>query len=179
MAWPNTTISTSNVDSGSDTPANARAQIKETIDAVNSMITSGVPLGALGFAAIHTENNTQFGSTYKANVSVTFQTGNVVTTSNTGYTLTLAAGTYMIDFLPTADISGDGDLAFTPDPVWISTVTGTSFAPGSGVNAGKFAVYNGGDNIFTANVQFNANLVVTNQPTGAPPVRSIRIYRLA
>jgi hypothetical protein len=179
MAWPNTTISTSNVDSGSDTPANARAQIYETITAVNDMISGGVPLGALGFAALHTENLTQFGTDYKANVSVTFQTGNVVTTSNTGYTITLAAGTYMVDFLATGEIAGDGTVTLDPEPIWIPSVAGTSFAPGSGVNAGKFAVYNATDNIFTANVQFNANLVVTDQPTGSPPVRAIRIYRLA
>jgi hypothetical protein len=179
MTWPNTTISTSNVDSGSDTPATARAQIYETITAVNSMITGGVPLGALGFAAIRTENLVQFGTDYKANVSVTFQTGNVVTTSNTGYTLTLAAGTYMVDFLATSEISGDGSVVLTPSPNWIQSVSGTSFAPGSGVNAGKFSVYNTNDNIFTANVQFNANLIVQDQVTGLPPIRAIRIYRLA
>ena len=179
MAWPNTTISTSNVDSGSDTPANARAQIYQTITAVNDMITSGVPLGALGFAHIRTSDNTLFGSTYKCKATVVYQTGNVVTTSNSAYTLTFAAGTYMVDFLSSSEISGDGDISLSPDPNWISGVSGTSFAPGSGVNAGKFAVYNSNDNIFTANVQFNANLVVTNETSGTPPIRSIRIYRLA
>jgi hypothetical protein len=179
MTWPNTTISTANVDSGSDTPANARAQIYDTITAVNEMITGGPPLGALGFAYIRTLENTNFGGTYKANVSVTFQSGNVITTSNQGYTLTLAAGTYLVDFVATGEISGDGTVTLDPEPAWIASVAGTSFAPGSGVNAGKFAVYNSTDNVFTANVQFNANLVVTDQPTGSPPVRSIRIYRLA
>ena len=108
MAWPNTTISTSNVDSGSDTPANARTQIYQTITAVNDMITSGPPLGALGFAYLRTLENRNFGGTYKANVSVTFQTGNVVTTSNSDYTLSFAAGTYLVDFVATSEISGDG-----------------------------------------------------------------------
>jgi hypothetical protein len=167
------------VDSGSDTPANARAQIYQTITAVNDMISGGVPLGALGFAHVRTENNTLFGSTYKCQATVVYQTGNVVTTSNTGYTLTLGAGTYMVDFVATGEISGDGTVTLDPDPVWIPSVAGTSFAPGSGVNAGKFSVYNATDNIFTANVQFNANLVVTDETGGNPPVRSMRIYRLA
>jgi hypothetical protein len=176
--WPNTTISTSNVDSGNDLPRLARADLKQTIDTLNDIITGPVPLGALGFAAIRTENLVQFGADYKANVSVTFQTGNVVTTSNTGYTLTLGAGTYMVDFLATQDISGDGSIVLNPDPAWIPSVSGTSFS-GSGVNAGKFSVFNSGDNIFTANVQFNANITVQDQATGSPPIRSFRIYRLA
>ena len=45
MTWPNTTISTDNVDAGSDEPRLARAQIKETIDAVNQMISNGAELG--------------------------------------------------------------------------------------------------------------------------------------
>lgn len=176
MAWPNTTISTSNVDSGSDTPANARAQIYQTITAVNDMITAGVPLGALGFAHIRTSDNTLFGSTYKCKATVVYQTGNVVTTSNSAYTLTFAAGTYMVDFLATSEISGDGDLALQPITAsWIPSVSGSSFAPA----AGKFAVYNATDNIFTANVQFDANLVVSNETGGTPPIRVMRIYRLA
>lgn len=38
MAWPTSTASTANVDSGSDNPGSARADIKQNIDNVNSII---------------------------------------------------------------------------------------------------------------------------------------------
>lgn len=43
MAWPSTAVSTANLDSGSDSPASARADILEAVQAVNSMMTNPLP----------------------------------------------------------------------------------------------------------------------------------------
>ena len=40
MAWPNVTLTTSNLDSTSDSPANARADLYDTVVAVNDIISS-------------------------------------------------------------------------------------------------------------------------------------------
>jgi hypothetical protein len=38
MTWPNTQVSTSNLDSGTDSPALARANIKSAVDNLNSLV---------------------------------------------------------------------------------------------------------------------------------------------
>jgi hypothetical protein len=38
MTWPNTQVSTSNLDSGTDSPALARANIKSAVDNINSVV---------------------------------------------------------------------------------------------------------------------------------------------
>lgn len=43
MTYPTTAISTANVDSGTDSPALAREQIKEVVDALNQFRTDGLP----------------------------------------------------------------------------------------------------------------------------------------
>lgn len=43
MTWPTTAISTANVDAGTDSPALAREQIKESFDALNLLRTNQIP----------------------------------------------------------------------------------------------------------------------------------------
>lgn len=43
--WPTTTISTSNLDAGSDRPSLARADIKSMADVVNELVNYGAPTG--------------------------------------------------------------------------------------------------------------------------------------
>ena len=40
MAWPTSTINTTNLDAGADSPASARADLKVAVDSLNSIITS-------------------------------------------------------------------------------------------------------------------------------------------
>lgn len=40
MAWPNVTLTTTNLDNSSDSPANARADLYDTVVAVNDIIAS-------------------------------------------------------------------------------------------------------------------------------------------
>lgn len=49
MAWPTTQIVTTNIDAGTDSPATARAQIKEAVDSLNLL-----PLGSGSAAIGHT-----------------------------------------------------------------------------------------------------------------------------
>jgi len=48
MSWPNTPISTANLDSGTDSPAAARADLLATVQAVNTMMTDPLPTGQGG-----------------------------------------------------------------------------------------------------------------------------------
>lgn len=43
--WPSTTISTTNLDAGSDRPSLARADIKQMADVVNELVNYGAPSG--------------------------------------------------------------------------------------------------------------------------------------
>ena len=116
MAWPNTTISTSNVDSGSDTPANARAQIYQTITAVNDIIGTG-PAGefhVIKFTGLHVRPDTHIPGNYNwypvmanayasGNAFVQFRANirsNVATTS--GPVLSLPQGRYEVSFIDTS-----------------------------------------------------------------------------
>lgn len=48
MAWPSTPITTTNLDSGSDRPADARPDLLAAVQAVNSMMTDPLPTGQGG-----------------------------------------------------------------------------------------------------------------------------------
>lgn len=47
MAWPTTTIVTTDMDAGTDSPANARAQIKQMAENVNDMMNSRAALNGV------------------------------------------------------------------------------------------------------------------------------------
>jgi hypothetical protein len=112
--WPNTAISTANVDAGNDLPRLARTQIKDTIDAVNSI--SSMPSGefhVIKFTGLHTRpqsyipgNFTWFPTLTSAYASgnsfVQFRSNlrsNVATTS--GSCFVLPQGRYEVSFLDT------------------------------------------------------------------------------
>lgn len=48
MSWPTTPISTTNLDSGTDSPAAARADLLAAVQAVNTMMTDQLPTGQGG-----------------------------------------------------------------------------------------------------------------------------------
>jgi hypothetical protein len=116
MAWPNTTISTSNVDSGSDTPANARAQIYQTITAVNDIINTG-PAGE--FVVIKFTGNVARpfsyipgNFTWYPEMTTAYVSGNSFvqfranvqnnTATSSGYAMVLSAGRYEVSFIATS-----------------------------------------------------------------------------
>jgi microcystin-dependent protein len=47
MAWPTASIPTTNLDSGSDSPAAARADLLAAVQALNAIIAEALPAGAL------------------------------------------------------------------------------------------------------------------------------------
>ena len=125
MAWPSTKASTSNVDAGSDSPSSARADIKQNIDNVNSIIdefdiaspsngdiltynsTSGAwepgaaASGGTSVAIIGITSGEELvsGSTYRAALTEDFDPSGIVSL-NGSYQITLTAGTYAVKLEP-------------------------------------------------------------------------------
>lgn len=74
MAWPTTTITTTDMDAGTDSPAVARAQIKQMADDINAMIAAlNAALGVAGLDASGLIATTQL-PTIPANKGGTGQT---------------------------------------------------------------------------------------------------------
>ena len=122
MAWPaSTKAGTTNVDAGSDSPTNARADIKQNIDNVNSIIdefdiaspnngdqltynsTSGAwepsaPSGGTQIAQFSIQSGAGenvSGNIYRREVGGEFDPSSILTLST--YQFTLGAGTYIIE----------------------------------------------------------------------------------
>ena len=110
--WPNTAISTANVDAGNDLPRLARSQIKDTIDAVNAI--SSMPAGevhVIKFTGLHVRPDTHIAGNYtwypvmanayvSGNAFVQFRANirsNVATTS--GPVIVLPLGRYEVSFI--------------------------------------------------------------------------------
>lgn len=94
--WPTTTISTSNLDAGSDRPSLARADIKSMADVVNELVNYGAPTSS-PYAVHLTINTTEqqiSGATYRKTVTEEFDNGNLCTLSDSNYRFTLLAGSY-------------------------------------------------------------------------------------
>jgi hypothetical protein len=102
MTWPNTAISTTYLDAGSDRPSLARADIKLMADAVNAMITEGGGSKFIKIGIVDGTGNYQnlgldpdSGSyIYRTKFSIVSDTASIATLSNSNYRLTLPAGTY-------------------------------------------------------------------------------------
>lgn len=121
MAWPSgTKAPTTNVDAGSDRPALARADIKQNIDNVNSIIDTfdiaapsngdilvynstagawepGAPVGGgidLGVTTINSGEELVSGNIYRRTVAELYDSGSFITITGGGFQFTLAAGTY-------------------------------------------------------------------------------------
>lgn len=130
MAWPTTKAGTTNVDAGSDSPTNARADIKQNIDNVNSIIdefnisspsdgdllqyssSSGqweqVASSSVGSAtsmalisALTGDENVS-GGIYRTELEESFDPNGIISL-NGSYQFTLTAGTYFIDMKPFLD----------------------------------------------------------------------------
>lgn len=62
--WPSTTISTANLDAGSDRPSLARADLKQMADVVNELVNYGAPTGSV-FFIVSSDLSTASGGTDK------------------------------------------------------------------------------------------------------------------
>jgi len=178
MTWPNTTISTSNVDSGSDTPANARAQIYDAITAVNSMISDGPTRGEVqiytGGTRVYTASAVQ---RIRANAAINYQIGTTIVSSilDNGE-LVIQPGTYVIDVLSS---QGTGDWQFQSNNTSIGMPSGTSVnytTPGSGYSA-AFTTVGGANTVVTVTAVMSANLNTLSGAAGYP--NYYRITRIA
>lgn len=160
MTWPNVAISTANVDDGSDRPSQARAQIKQTIDAVNSMIDNGP---SRGFVELVTtglksyQNTTPPETRYRSNVSIAYQTGgNVVTKITDNGEFEIPPGTYMYSF-PATDQFAVGTFRITSN-------TGIGSQQLTSVADGTVRIGNPMTTIFTTNTAISANINSTMVP---------------
>ena len=168
MAWPNTTISTGNVDSGSDTPANARAQIKETIDAVNSMISDGPSRGEVQIYSGDTKNYTASAvQRIRANATINYAIGpTIISNIIDNGELIFVPGMYVIDVLSS---SGTGDWRFESNAsVGMPGGTSVSYTtPGSGYTA-SFSTTGGANTVITVTTTMSANLNSLSGAYGVP-----------
>lgn len=179
MTWPNTTISTSNLDSGSDQPKNARADLLATVQAVNQMISNGPDLG---FVEITFDNSYKVyasNTRRRANASVAFTRGDTIVNKITDNgEIEFAPGVYLID-LPQTKPGSAGDW------VWSSNVGEFSFGgatqayttPGTGLTlySIQMETYT---TVFYANSTATANLNFLTS-TASTPLRNIRFTRMA
>lgn len=92
MTWPTTQISTANLDAGTDNPALARAQLKETVDAVNGMMSAITPVNAN--TSVATDDVLQYDGTNWVNQDLTMKAYQERITSLG----TVSSGTVTIDF---------------------------------------------------------------------------------
>lgn len=95
--WPTTTVPTTNLDSGSDEPRLARADLKTMADVVNSLVNYGTP--SSGFNVILLEATSALGTLinsglYKVSISESVDTGNLITVSSNQFSL--SSGTYSV-----------------------------------------------------------------------------------
>jgi len=111
MTWPNTAISTTYLDAGSDRPSQARADIKLMADAVNAMITEGNGSKYIKIGLTTSSSAPRVGNPgddgffyYRSQLSLTQDPGSIGTLSDSNYRITLPAGNYLT-ILPPIKIS--------------------------------------------------------------------------
>lgn len=108
MTWPNTAISTTYLDSGSDRPSQARADIKLMADAVNAMITDGGGSKFLQISVVNSQLSPRVGNPgddsyyyYRSALSLTQDPDSIATLTDSNYRVTLPAGNYLTTLPPT------------------------------------------------------------------------------
>lgn len=149
MAWPTTKAGTTHVDAGSDSPASARADIKQNIDNVNSIIdefdiasptngdilqyssssghwdsvaSSSIGAGA-NLASLTMAGGTYenvSGNIYRRTVTVNFDPNSFITTTD-NFQFTLGAGNYIVQANGHVNNPDDNEV-----PVTIYDETGAS-----------------------------------------------------
>jgi hypothetical protein len=146
--WPNTTISTANVDAGNDLPRLARADIKDTIDAVNLMINNA-PQVSVTISLIETDTANLVSTeganrTYRFGMNKLVDTGDQIvtfsvpkSTNDYYYRMTLGPGTYKFEATPTRTLgSTAGGAGLLPNFVSLQGNAGisiSSFGTGDGI----------------------------------------------
>ena len=102
MTWPNTAISTTYLDAGSDRPSQARADIKLMADAVNLMITDGGGSEFIQIGLTSSANAQRVGNPgddgfyyYRALLSISQDPDSIGTLTDSNYRITLPAGNYL------------------------------------------------------------------------------------
>lgn len=109
MTWPTTQISTANLDSGTDNPALAREQLKQTVDAVNGIISG---LGPVDTGSVIQDHVLQYDGTNWINQDLIMRAYQERITSLG----TVSSGTVNIDFdstpVQTLILTGNVTVAF-------------------------------------------------------------------
>lgn len=96
MTWPTTQIATTNLDAGSDQPKLARADLLDTVNAVNAMIAYGDPKT---MAVIKPEAPIYPGGYTEGTVTEIYDPSLMISLSANRFTL--SAGTYLVEFYGT------------------------------------------------------------------------------
>jgi hypothetical protein len=157
MTWPNTAISTTYLDAGSDRPSQARADIKLMADAVNAMITEGGGSKFIKIQIVSGTGNFQnlgldpgSGSyIYRVKFAITADPAGIATLSDSNYRITLPAGTYHSTMpLTKVTISGGNFDTFLNAITAANTAATLSFSTTTaiGVNQGFLIFGTGGQN---------------------------------
>ena len=127
MTWPNTAISTTYLDAGSDRPSQARADIKLMADAVNAMITDK-PMHFALLTMTGTRQSLGSPNPYRYQLSTSYDSSSIITLSDSNYRFSIASGTYYVTsprfeggsaYPP--DIYNNTDSSTTPYYNWINS----------------------------------------------------------
>jgi hypothetical protein len=159
MAWPST-VNTSNVDNGTDTGANARADIKAAIDALNTLI--GSRGAADGFPTRNSAGQTIFDTNFFAQLvsgNATFQlsSGDKLWWNDTTNRLYVNVGG--TDFEVITNSSGGialSQIATQAANTIVANATGGTAAP-TAVGVGGGLIFSGGSLVI--NTSFLASLI--------------------
>ncbi len=176
MTWPNATVSTTNLDAGSDEPRLARADLKDAVDKLNSIITDGPTRGFLEIGVDGAENYGGGVSLSRANLTINYATGpSFHSLDARSQHLILQPGTYMFDF-PPIEPQGSGAWNFYSN-------TGNININGTTVN-GLIKVLDmtgapsSKSTILTSNSTSNCNISWSQFTSLNSPVECIRITKL-
>lgn len=134
MTWPNTTVSTTHLDAGTDEPRLARADLKDAVDKLNTIITDGPTRGFVEISTTGTSKNLG-GNFYRANVQTNYQTGpTIINRITDNGELEFSPGLYLIDLV---DSTGTGQFNLTSNTgaFSYSCTSVTYVTPGTGITA--------------------------------------------
>lgn len=175
MTWPNATISTTNLDAGTDEPRLARADLLDAVQKLNTIISDGLAQAIIELT--FTSEYRSYGSRKRANVILNYSTfSNVVKIVDNGE-VEFQPGVYQVDVtLCQPTVAGDWQWSANISDFSFGGSTYSVTVPGTGVTY-YFPILQTTTTIFYANTVTTANL--NFNLTNSSPVKVMKLTKLS
>ena len=105
MTWPNTTVTTTNLDAGSDEPRLARADLLDAVEKLNQIISQGPNQGYAVVKVTGRYTPQDRPQTSVANITIPINSGNICSVSANN-SLVISPGVYRWEWPPCAPLGG-------------------------------------------------------------------------